>query len=1063
MSAQRTLKDALYENLFALLSTDSTTRRNAEEQLKMFEATDEYGAHLTEISIDGKINGSIRRLASVILKHFIDSHWSSKSDKFQAPEIIKAVKARIRSSLLRALGEPRLLLNGDDTSEKKMRGSIAFVISGIAHYDWPDEWTDLFDILIGYINSENLLAIYGSMKVFTEMCHEISELQIPDIAPILLPRIYDILVNPYFSIGTRGRAIQVYSELAETITMIGELDKSATKQFLDPVLPQFTTALIKIIEAPDSAADVDLGLKKKALSALTLLIKNCRKRMWKYMPAILTPVWYNLTSFASLYVKVVVNSESEEAKLSNYQPGTDSDGDSVSVEEFIFAIFDFVSVITETSKSRKLIKHGISDLLYYILIYMQITDEQMETWSSNPDRFVEDEDDDSYSYSVRISALDVLMSLAREYEENESKEENLNFQMALLNAIKKHFTESYEAKANSNNYWWWKIQECCLLAFGSISTALMDTVKENGPLADEIRAILDTCSNISADVSPFFAGRYLWTAAVYAPIMNSSVIDRFIQATLSGLLNVSPIIKISSIRAAYNICIYLQETHQVDFIKPYLPQILEVMVSIGTAYSNEVLALVLQTIKTLVSLDKVFAASVESKVSALAIETFLRHSADPVLITSTQDIFKELSKNPDCIGPLQQQIIPTLVSILNPPQSNQTVQTLQPVAMDILTTIIRNSTTPLSESLINQCFPAAAFCILSTIDDNSTMQNGGECIRAFVSKAVEQVAAYREPESGEDGMSIVMQVCLHLLDPRVNESCAAFVGKLIFITIIKGSQFIGNDNVNLLLRSVLSKLQTSESLSVIQSLIMVFAHLINHDLPTVLDFLSSLPGPSGSQSALEFVLNQWLGRQHMFYGAYESKVSIIALCKLLQNSLVNADQDQRLNLNLIRVPGDPMVDSSPGIKTRSKTQNKNERWTLIPCSVKILKLLLNEVFCIESTDDISDHEFEDEEEEEEDHSIDENRGPNQCGHGGDSVHVPSTQFHELIEAIESDFDEEDEEEEDEDILNDPISKINLGQHLTSFVRSFTSTPFATQFMPHLNENELNILQKISRH
>ena len=34
---------------------------------------------------------------------------------------------------------------------------------------------------------------------------------------------------------------------------------------------------------------------------------------------------------------------------------------------------------------------------------------QCEKWSTNPDLFVEDEDEDSFSYSVRISAQDLLM------------------------------------------------------------------------------------------------------------------------------------------------------------------------------------------------------------------------------------------------------------------------------------------------------------------------------------------------------------------------------------------------------------------------------------------------------------------------------------------------------------------------------------------------------------------------------------------------------------------------------------------------------------------------------
>lgn len=39
-------------------------------------------------------------------------------------------------------------------------------------------------------------------------------------------------------------------------------------------------------------------------------------------------------------------------------------------------------------------------------------------------------------------------------------------------------------------------------------------------------------------------------------------------------------------------------------------------------------------------------------------------SVDPVLVRITQEIFMELSKNPGSMGPLQQRLIPTLVSIL---------------------------------------------------------------------------------------------------------------------------------------------------------------------------------------------------------------------------------------------------------------------------------------------------------------------------------------------------------------------------------------------------------------
>jgi len=52
---------------------------------------------------------------------------------------------------------------------------------------------------------------------------------------------------------------------------------------------------------------------------------------------------------------------------------------------------------------------------------------------------------------------------------------------------------------------------------------------------------------------------------------------------------------------------------------------------------------------------------------------------------------------------------------------------------------------------------------------------------------------------------------------------------------------------------------------------MVYVHLINTQLDAVLNFLSTVPGPTG-QSALQFVLTEWCSCQHLIFGAYEQKV-----------------------------------------------------------------------------------------------------------------------------------------------------------------------------------------------
>lgn len=96
------------------------------------------------------------------------------------------------------------------------------------------------------------------------------------------------------------------------------------------------------------------------------------------------------------------------------------------------------------------------------------------------------------------------------------------------------------------------------------------------------------------------------------------------------------------------------------------------------------------------------------------------------------------------------------------------------------------------------------------------------------------------------------------------------------------------ENLDLLLKAVLSKMQRTETLTVMQSLLMVYAHLINSAFDPVLNFLSTVPGPTG-QSALAFVLIEWLNRQHLFFGNYDRKVANVALSKLLEYGVTNDD------------------------------------------------------------------------------------------------------------------------------------------------------------------------------
>uniref|UniRef100_A0A7N6F6S0 Importin N-terminal domain-containing protein n=1 Tax=Anabas testudineus TaxID=64144 RepID=A0A7N6F6S0_ANATE len=987
---QQGLKDALIETLTAILSPAQEVRAAAEEQIKVLEVTEEFGVHLAELTVDPQGALAIRQLASVILKQYVETHWCSQSEKFRPPETTDHAKAAIRE----------LLPNGLRESISKVRSSVAYAVSAIAHWDWPEAWPQLFTLLMEMLVSGDVNAVHGAMRVLTEFTREVTDTQMPLVAPVILPEMYKIFtMAEVYSIRTRSRAVEIFTTCANLICAIEELEKGAAKALIFPVVQQFTEAFVQALQMPDGPSS-DSGLKMEVLKAVTALVKNFPKPMVSSMQQILPIVWNTLTESAALYPL--------QCEVLGF-------------ENLVFSIFEFVHTLLENNKFKSTVKKALPELIYYIILYMQITEDQIKVWTANPQQFVEDEDDDTFSYSVRISAQDLLLAVAAEFQ-NESA-------AALAAAATRHLQEAEQAR-NSGNEHWWKIHEACMLALGSVKTIITENVK-NGRIQFDMHGFL--ASVILADLnlaaaSPFLLGRALWAASRFTAAMSPELIQQFLQATVSGLHDSQPpSVRISAVRAIWGYCDQLKLSESTHVLQPFLPSILEGLVQLAAQFSSEVLTLVMETLCIVCTVDPAFTTSAENKICPLTIAIFLKYNNDPVVASLAQDIFKELAQIEGCQGPMQMRLIPTLVSIMQAPP-DKIPSGLCATSMDILTTVVRNTKPPLSEMLVCQAFPVVAQCSLRT-DDNTIMQNGGECLRAYVSVALEQIAQWRD-EQGNSGLWYVMQVVNQLLDPRTSEFTAAFVGRLVSTLISRAGTELG-EQLDQILRAILSKMQQAETLSVMQSLIMVFAHLVHSQLEPLLEFLCSLPGPTG-KPALEFVMTEWMSRQHLFYGQYEGKVSTVALCKLLQHGL-NTD-DKRLQD--IVVKGEEIYNPEDGI---------------LSCVNMILypnDYMLDRANAADWSQD-SGGMWEEQEEEDGEDDEEEDEG------------VAGQLLSDLIASnkYEDDY-YEDDEEDDPDALKDPIYQIDLQAYLTDFLTQFAQQPCYSMFSGHLNNAERQTLQSI---
>uniref|UniRef100_H2ZMC2 Importin N-terminal domain-containing protein n=1 Tax=Ciona savignyi TaxID=51511 RepID=H2ZMC2_CIOSA len=1019
MSAQTTSKENLrahvLELLGALLAPDHGTRTAAESQIKSLEALNEFGVLLAEITVNTEHSLAVRQLSSLILKHYVEIHWIKLADKFQPPETSPEAKSLIREILPRGLGD----------GNSKIRSSIAYAISAIAHWDWPDEWPQLCSQLIQTIRSGEPDLVHGAMRVLTEFCRELTDTQIPHIAPVILPELLKIFVQQdHFSIRTRSRAVEIFNTcicMIHTMGDMGMINNILTPNFIS----ELTQALTKALQTANGPTS-DFGLKKDILKTLINLVRNVPKQMGETVPLVLTTVWQELINGAEYYVRKDVNCSEEDLETA-----TDSDGELLSFGSLVYSIFDFIESLLDCHKFRKVVKKSLDELIYYLIMYMQVTEEQSQIWMQNPDQFVEDEDEETFSFSIRISAQDLFLACCRDFKKESSS--------GLIIAIQRHLSEA-QVKQNNGDQNWWKIHEACYLAIGSVQSLVLEAL-ERSYVQFDINSFVTQVVFNNLNSADLLAGRALWVASRFSKVMPRDTLMKFLEATVHGLdESHSAVIRISAVRAVFAYCDHLSQTDLVQLLNPYLSALLNGLLNIVTQASIEVLALVLETIRVVLSINTEITTQYQDRVIPIGIAVFLKYSNDPLVASLASDLLTELASHGTCNQQLQEKLLPTLISIFNAP-ADKVTPGLVAMAIEILGNIVRKMKQPLETPFINSAFPAMVKCAVKS-DDNAILQNAGECTRAYISVALDQLLIWADAD-GNGGAFYIMQLISLLLSPKLTEHSASFAGRLVSLFLGKAGDRLSNGNVEEILSSVLLKLEHSKTLTVAQSLLLIFAHLFNSRTESVVSFLSSLPCTS-AESALHYVMSEWCDKQTMFYGSYDRKVSTVALSKILEYGIASNDA----RLMSINVKGDRIF--SEGIRTRSKTAKEPEKWTMTPLLVKIYKLLLNEL----------QSQFESSMKEKDFFEWEEDSGDESENDADDGRQTLSDLLNEnsvIGVDSESDFDDDDSE-----VTSDPINQINLRDFISALVSGFASSEtHNNHFVSHLNDEERNVLYQLS--
>ncbi|KAK5776797.1 uncharacterized protein LOC108479424 [Gossypium arboreum] len=985
--------------LSASLDPNQEVRSFAEASLDQASLQPGFGRGLSQVAANRDLPFGLRQLAALILKQFIRKHWQEGDESFQPPAVSSDEKAVIRGLLLSTLDDPN----------RKLCTAISMAVAAIAVYDWPESWPDLLPFLLKLIGDQTSMnGVHGGLRCLALLSGDLDDMMIPTLVPVLFPCLYNIVSSSQtYNKYLRTKALSVVYACTSMLGTMSGVYQVETNALMEPMLKPWLDQFSFILEHPVQPEDTDdWSIRMEVLKCLNQFVQNFPSFNESLFMVIVGPLWQTFVSSLSVYTR-----SSIEGTEDPYEGSYDSDGAEKSLDSFVIQLFEFLLTIVGSTKFVQVVANNIADLVYYTIAFLQVTEQQVHTWSMDANQFVADEDD--VTYSCRVSGALLLEEVA-----TCCGGDGID---AIINAASKRFSESQQEKAVGSVVWW-RMKEATLFALASLSEQLLEA-EVSGLTKVSIGNLLEHMitedMGIGVHEYPFLYARMFISVAKFSSVMSSGILEHFLLAAMKTIgMDVPPAVKVGACRALSQL---LPEANK-STIESQMMGLLSSLTDLLHRASDETLHLVLETLQAAIKAGHESSASAEPIISPIILNMWVLHISDPFICIDAIEVLEAIKNTPGCFLPLASRILPYIGPVLNKPQ--QQPNGLVAGSLDLLTMLLKNAPTDVVKAAYDVCFDAIIRIVLES-DDHSEMQNATECLASFVSGGRQELLSWGS-DSGFT-MRSLLDAASRLLDPDLESSGSLFVGSYILQLILHLPSQMGQHIQNLIV-ALVRRMQSASIEGLRSSLLLIFARLIHLSAPNVEQFINllmTIPA-EGYQNAFVYVMSEWTKQQGEIQGAYQIKVTTSALALLLST--------RHPELTNFNVQGH-LIKSISGITTRSKAKSAPDQWTIVPLPAKILALLADAL--IEIQEQVRDAEDEDSDWEEIHGDMDSDKDLLSS-----AVATPfGRSGHEHLEAMAKAFNENQEDEYEDNILSvtDPLNELNLANYLADFLSKFSQS------------------------
>ncbi|KAK5582639.1 hypothetical protein RB653_004224 [Dictyostelium firmibasis] len=954
------------ENVIELINGLNDPKLNKHYENKLEEITNEigFGVVLAKLASGQQFDMVHRQFSGILLKKYISKHWNDFNDNQSDDEEIddnldEHEKIQLKQMKLQqqqqTKKEYRVLLKEEKIEIKKLlspclsdpsskiRTAIAMCIAKIGAYEWPHEWPELVDELIGCLNranagndngvGKNNDLLHGVIRCLELLCdpHDgnISDEQIEKLVKQVYPVFSELLgrdIDPMIHI----RIINVFRSTVTHLTYMKGITKGLSKAlfpFIPTWVPIFIGHLSRVLDLSSPHINHYFTVMSAIIEIFTMLIQDFPKKTSKYIQEILSPIWTLFNNCFPIYEKVEINPV--HGIVSNFvEEGI------TKIDRLVSSIFDFMQQIVENQSLAPLFKPFLKPIFANSIQYMQMNYELVDLWDSDPNLFLENEDDTTYT--PRVVSTTLVQSMCDIYKSDGTK--------YLFEVISETLIKAQEEKTKSNKNWW-KIREAALVALCDSSQSL-SKIKQFDVVSflstNLIQDFQDTINENDEDQgSLILRGRSLICASKFAKLVDPSIsLPFFNQAVILITQNVPITLKLTAVMAIGSFAPKISPQSIVD----YIPSTVQALIAMINQLSEDSLLLVLDCIKMLIRIDKDITGQLEPLLIPHLSQTWINYANDPSFADALKEIFQIICACPKSYPGILQRMIPTLNIILSD-YSNTMYNIIADSAADVLSLLMARVDQQIDTFLLDQLF-APILNILLTCDcqANRGILKASLCaLLPFVYKTSSDLllkwtfTPITQPTSPINGLHALFLVLRRILF-ETDELVRVEVPSIISALLIRHSEIIGPQTLPLF-ETTLQAFYNCKLPSTKRAFSSVFARLIIQHKTTIIDYLAGIPGPNGKGNALVFVLNEWQKYHLEMTSKLENNVSVVAMCTLVSLN------DPRLES--ITVDGSQIIpDRSTRDIRRKKSQYNGgltEEWTKVNLFIKLMENLLETI------------------------------------------------------------------------------------------------------------------------